>query len=96
MILGLLLHSYTPSKEQNLVKSGAGTKGMDRNGQLEEGQLAATNFQTELGWCEAASSEHNVWWAQWAEQVVSQVPDTDIFVCRPLALPKISLTCWPR
>lgn len=25
------------------------------------GQLAATNYQTELGWCEAATSEHNVW-----------------------------------
>lgn len=30
------MHSCTPSKEQYLVKSGAGTKGMDRNGQLEE------------------------------------------------------------
>lgn len=60
------------------------------------GQLAATNYQTELGWCEAATSEHNVWWAQWAEQGDSQVPDTDVFACRALALPKISLTSWPR
>lgn len=44
------------------MTSGAGTEGMDRNGQLEErrdgGQLAATSYQTELGWCEAATSEH--------------------------------------
>lgn len=47
------------------MTSGAGTEGMDRNGQLEErrdgGQLAATSYQIELGWCEAATSEHAVW-----------------------------------
>lgn len=47
------------------MTSGAGTEGMVRNGQLEERrdgrQLAASSYQTELGWCEAATSEHTVW-----------------------------------
>lgn len=99
IIPDLFLHSYTDSKDQNLVKSGAGQKewiGMGSWRREERGQLAATNYHTELGWCKTAASEHNVWWAQWAEQVDNHVPDTDMFVCGGLALPKISLTSWPR
>ena len=45
------------------MNSGAGTKGMDGNGQLEEGregeQLQPPMVRTGLGWCETATSEHN-------------------------------------